>query len=179
MLEFFLFILVIVIIGISAKSLKKGKVEERFKKKEVFNYSNIKYLMSKAEVSFYGCLNQIINNDDCINSKVRMADVLKTSETNHKKKLIGFRKISSKHFDYVITDKKTGEIKYAVELDDKSHETKKGIERDTFVDAACKSAGLKLVRVKAQATYNLEEIKKQLGINPENENEHKRESKTD
>lgn len=165
MLELFV-IAVIVLLAIAILAKNKEHKESDLK------YRKNKYLMSKAEISLYGCLQQIIEKDEAIHCKVRMADILKINEKAPKRR-IGFNKIIRKHFDYVIINKRTGEIKYTIELDDKSHNSKKRIERDIFVDSACKSANLKLVRIKAKASYNFDEIKKLVKNNEVTTNEYR------
>lgn len=53
---------------------------------------------------------------------------------------------------------------YAAKLaDDKSHDSAKVINRDSFIESACKSAELKLVRFPARASYSVQEIASAIG----------------
>jgi ssDNA-binding Zn-finger/Zn-ribbon topoisomerase 1 len=81
---------------------------------------------------------------------------------NKSKRQIAFNKISAKHFDFVLCDKKNLSVVCAIELDDKSHLQKKTIARDKLVNSACNTAGLPLVRFKAKATYKRNEIEETL-----------------
>lgn len=70
-----------------------------------------------------------------------------------------FYKISSKHFDYVLCDKHTLAVVAVIELDDSSYNQSKTRSRDIFVEKACKTAGLKLVRFPCRSNYHLESIR--------------------
>lgn len=112
-----------------------------------------KNLMSNAELSFYHTLKQII--DDEIFCKCRMEDILYIK--NCPKKEIYRNKIKSRHIDFVICDRMTSEIKYVIELDDATHTPEN--ENDIFKNEICKKAGIILIRVKAQRTYNIQNLK--------------------
>jgi hypothetical protein len=70
-----------------------------------YPYQLSKYLLSKAERSFYGVLSQVIGDSGLIFTKVRIADVLspgKSLDRSNWQK--AFNAISSKHFDFLICD---------------------------------------------------------------------------
>jgi very-short-patch-repair endonuclease len=122
-------------------------------------------LFTPAERSFYTVLLLSLDEDTTIFGKVRVADVLSASKTLVSKlKRSATNKILSKHFDFVLVDSKTLEIKCAIELDDSSHNSKKRQMRDAFLESACKSAELKLVRFKAKRAYRRTEIVQALGL---------------
>jgi len=113
-------------------------------------------LLSAAEQNFYQHLLEAVPPEVLIFSKVRIADVLKVAATpNRSMWQIAFNKISAKHFDFVLCDKNTFDVLAVVELDDKSHNRKKTQKRDEFVDEACKTAKLAMVRVKASNRYDI------------------------
>lgn len=68
----------------------------------------------------------------------------------------------SKHVDFVICDRATIRPLVAVELDDASHTRSDRVTRDEFVDAALTAAGLPLMRIRAHASYNVQEVARQL-----------------
>lgn len=122
-------------------------------------------LFSKAERSFYGVLNQALSEEQVLMGKVRVADILSPQKGLTKSNWqTAFNKIAYKHFDYVLCEKSTLNVLAAIELDDKSHRSKRAIARDTFLDEACKSAGFKLIRFPAQKAYHITEIKHQLEL---------------
>ena len=47
----------------------------------------------------------------------------------------------------------------AIELDDKSHLLPKSISRDSFVESACKSAALPLIRFDVKAIYQIQSVR--------------------
>lgn len=63
-------------------------------------------------------------------------------------------KIQSKLVDYLLCDKASLVPLVAIELDDSSHDSTRRQERDSFVDEACKSAGLKLLHFRGQQAFD-------------------------
>ncbi len=117
-------------------------------------------LFSVAERSFYGVLEQAISKDYKIFGKVRVADVLTPkSNLNKSNWQTAFNKISAKHFDYVLCKKDTLRVVAVIELDDKSHNSKKAKNRDAFLEDACEGADLKLIRFKAKAGYQIDSVR--------------------
>ena len=167
-------ILVLVLISGASIGAQIYKKKQKDRWNRSFKYRKNKYLMSKAELSLYGCLLRTIKDNEDIHSKVRLADLLKPNNKTRKKQSAGFTRIRSKHLDFIIVDKKTSEIKYAIELDDNSHSRKDRSERDVFVNEACLSAGLVLIRIKARASYNTTELREILGDIKAKENEYRR-----
>ena len=138
-------------------------------------YTNFKYkysgkLFSNAEHSFFLILRQALLNDDYeIFAKVRIADVLTPEHgLNRRSHNIAFYRIAFKHFDYVLCDKNTLSVVAAIELDDKSHNQTKTHNRDIFIEKACKTAGLKLIRFPCRANYHLESVRNKVisSLNP-------------
>jgi len=125
-----------------------------------YPYIKIDELFSPAERSFLGVLQQVIGEEGEIFAKVRVADVIKpTKGMSRSLWQTAFNKISAKHFDYVICDKNDLSILCVIELNDSSHNSKKRIARDQFLEGACTAAGLPLIQIKAQASYNIDEMK--------------------
>ena len=105
------------------------------------SYEKLGVLFTPAERSFFGVLNQAVNNDVLVFGKVRVADVI----TPRKGGVKGawqraFNKISAKHFDFVLCNKNDLSFVCGIELDDKSHNIAKQKSRDAFLESACKSA---------------------------------------
>ena len=117
-------------------------------------------LFSKAEHSFYFILKQSIPDQFELFAKVRIADILAPEKSlSQKKWKAAFYQVSSKHFDYVLCDKKTLSVVAVIELDDSSHLQSKTKKRDAFVEKACQSADLKLIRFKCERHYDVEAIR--------------------
>jgi len=126
-------------------------------------------LFTAAERSFLHVLDQAVSDKYRVFGKVRVADVINPAKgVDSKNWQIAFNKISSKHFDYVLCSKDKLDVIAVIELDDKSHNTKKTKNRDALLENACESAKLKLIRFKAKSGYELPAIREQieLALNP-------------
>ncbi len=127
-------------------------------------YRRRPYLLSKAERSFYGVLIQAVNGNALVFSKVRVADVLAPVKgLNRSNWQQSFNRISAKHFDFILCDPLDCSIKLAIELDDASHGSLQRQKRDAFLEKACESANLPLLRVKAARGYVITDIRHQIG----------------
>ncbi|HNO74436.1 MAG TPA: DUF2726 domain-containing protein [Nitrosomonas mobilis] len=128
-----------------------------------FPYQSLKFLLSKAERSFYGVLVQAIGNSGLVFSKVRVADVITPKKGfNGSDRQRAFNAISSKHFDFVICDPDDCSLRLAIELDDSSHGSAKAEKRDNLLSGACESAGLPLLRIKAAKGYVVADLRRQV-----------------
>ncbi len=152
-------ILLIVIFTISIIISKKKGIKEDIS--EGVKYEKIETLFSKSERSLLGVLKLAIEDRAIVFGKVRVADVIKPKKSKSRKEWqIAFNKISSKHFDFIICKKECLSIICAIELDDKSHESKKRKKRDDFLNKSCSSAKLPLIHIKAKDKYDINEIRK-------------------
>lgn len=52
----------------------------------------------------------------------------------------------------------------AIELDDGSHQREDRQRRDAFVDEVLSQAGIKIVHIRASSTYDVQTIRKELGL---------------
>ena len=151
-------LLIIILTLLIAIAFYKNKIQStdgQYKKQRV--------LFSPAERSFLGVLNQAIEDNATIFGKVRVADVLTPiAGLPRNKWQILFNKISSKHFDFVICDKQDLSVLCAIELDDKTHNSKTRKTRDAFLKSACISANLHLIQIPAKSAYNVDEIRQTL-----------------
>ena len=113
-------------------------------------------LFSAAEKKFYFMLMKSLNYEYTIFAKVRIADIIAVApHAKGPNEIRAFNKISRKHVDYVICNKKTLDIMAVVELDDSSHLRKDRMDRDKFVDKVFVAAGIPLLHVKVQNHYDL------------------------
>lgn len=128
-------------------------------------YKKLNDLFSPAEKLFFDALEQAVGSKLRVFGKVRVADVLEPRVSRRSKSWItAFNKIGAKHFDYVLCHPKTLKVIAVVELDDKSHAKAARVSRDKFLEAACLSAELKLIRFKAKAKYNPLDIQQQIKL---------------
>ena len=117
-------------------------------------------LFSAAERSFLGVLDQASADRYRVFGKVRIADVITPVKGLDKSTWATvFNRIKAKHFDFVLCDPQTLEVKAVIELNDKSHSSSRAIARDELVGRACADAGLALRAVKAQRSYSTEAVR--------------------
>lgn len=128
-------------------------------------YNKKQTLLSPAERSFYGVLCQAVGENYQVHVKVRLNDLIQpASGLSRSDWRTALNHIDRKHVDFVLTHPGTFEVVCAIELDDSSHEGHKRKQRDTFIDAAAKSAGLRLVHVPARGAYTVHEVRDMLGL---------------
>ena len=109
-----------------------------------------KMFLTKRERNFFIRINNIIKTDDyCILAQVRVADIISPNKKylqRSKEHTALFRQISQSHVDFAIMNKRSFEIEFAIELDDRSHNQKKRMERDDILNKAFAQAGVTLIR---------------------------------
>lgn len=119
--------------------------------------------MSPAERSFFGVLTSVVGGEYSLFCKVRVADVLKPINTTSNKEWYKyFNPIAAKHFDFVLCDVKTLKVIAVIELDDKSHNTKRAKLSDNVKNKAASEANLQLLRFSAKKQYSIEALRIQL-----------------
>lgn len=112
--------------------------------------------LSPAEQSFYQVLTGMMGPYLKICPKVSLADIFFVLRPNENKQ--AYNRINRKHVDFLLCDPATMKPKFAIELDDSSHQRADRVERDEFVDQAFEAAGLPLVHIPVQFTYNTAEL---------------------
>lgn len=116
-------------------------------------YTKKEYLLTPTELKFYKILKQITDEMNLIICpQVSLYEIVKSKEYKN------FNKIARKTIDFVITEQNL-KIKYCIELDDYTHSRQNRIERDNFLNNLFESVDIKLIRVKVQSYYNIEELK--------------------
>ena len=106
---------------------------------------------SQGELAFLSVLESVVPEEMRVLCKVRVADVIQVFGAD-------FRTVSQKHFDFVVCDAESLLPLLAVELDDKSHLTATAQKSDAVKNAICLAAGLPLLRIRAAAAYDREEL---------------------
>lgn len=112
--------------------------------------------LSAAELSLYHVLMQVVGTSAVVLTKVRLADLFYVQHPGENR--AAFNRIAQRHVDYLLCHPRTMKPLLGVELDDASHARKDRAERDDFVDSAFAAAGLPLLRVPTQRTYNTREL---------------------
>lgn len=140
---------------ILVKLSQKGEAESA-----VYPYQNADALFSPAERSFYGVLNQAVGENVKIFGKVRVADVAVPKKgLSRSDRQKAFNKISGKHFDFLLCSNDDLSVICAIELDDRSHQSKKRQQRDEFLNGVCNAAGVPLIQILAKSGYVINEVK--------------------
>lgn len=111
-------------------------------------------LLTPAEQIFYEQLYLVIDGRLQILCKVRLADLLQVESRQAEERSRVFRRIASKHIDFVLTEPGKLTPVLAIELDDSSHERADRRERDEYVEELFETVRFPLLRIKASATYN-------------------------
>jgi hypothetical protein len=120
-----------------------------------YRYQKKYYFFTKNELYFYKHLLSITSKHNItIFAKPRLADIIEP-EKNSKNWNASFAKIKSKHVDFLLCENPQIKPLLVIELDDKSHDTEKGQQRDKFVDEALEKCGIKTLRMRG--TQELEE----------------------
>lgn len=128
-----------------------------------YPYQPAKQLFSQAERSFLGVLDQAVGSEFRVFGKVRVADVALVKTGLSKSARQGaLNKIAYKHFDYVVCKSCDLSVVCAIELNDKSHGSKRAHARDELLNKVCEVIGLKLIAFPAKASYSISEVKAQI-----------------
>lgn len=128
-----------------------------------YPYQPAKQLFSPAERSFLGVLDQAVGGDFRVFGKVRVADVaLVKSGLSKSARQGALNKIAYKHFDYVVCKASDLTVVCAIELNDKSHGSKRAQTRDELLGNVCEAIGLPLLTFPAKSAYAIAEVKAQL-----------------
>ena len=128
-------------------------------RRERLHYEKVA-LFTSAEKKFLNVLDQAVGSEFRIYGKVRIADTILPKRTLSRKNWNRhFFQISSKHFDYVLCDKRSMDPVCVIELNDRSHQRRERIKRDQLVEKACRSANLPLIWIPVQKDYESREIR--------------------
>lgn len=136
-----------------------------------FPYILNKTLFSPAERSFLGVLDKAVGLEHRVFGKVRVADIAKVkSGLGNSARQGALNKIASKHFDYIVCCHSDLSVVCVVELNDKSHASKRAQARDNFIDGVCKAINLPLLTIPAKQSYSVQDVSTQfLAVIQEND----------
>lgn len=136
------------------------ETEEKVDESKDINYSKLyekkEYLLTPTELKFYKLLKSITDKIELsLFTQVSLYSIVKNKDFKN------FNKIKSKSIDYVITEKNC-KIKLCIELDDKSHNNQKRIERDEFINKLFDDLNIKLLRIPVESYYNIEKLEQKI-----------------
>ncbi len=128
-----------------------------------YPYRKADALFTSAERSFLGVLEQAVGQRYRVMGKVRLADIISAQEGRAPDPARrAFYKIACKHVDFVLCDPRTLDVAGVIELDDKTHKEPERRQRDTFVDEALGEAGVPILHVPVQRSYDIAELRRQV-----------------
>jgi Protein of unknown function (DUF2726) len=117
-------------------------------------------LLSPAERSFFGVLQQAAPADYLIFAKVRLADIVRPAQSPSRSGWqSAFNRITGKHVDFVLCDSLHLEVLAVIELDDKTHQRFDRGTRDGLVDAALTDARIPVLRIPARQAYSPAQVR--------------------
>jgi hypothetical protein len=127
------------------------------------SYEAAPALLSPAERSFFGVLQQAMSSDYLIFAKVRLADIVRPVQSPSRSGWqSAFNRITGKHVDFVLCDSLHLEVLAVIELDDKTHQRFERGTRDGLVNSALADAGIPVLRIPARQTYSPSHIREQV-----------------
>jgi len=120
-------------------------------------------LLTPAERSFFGALQQAVASDYEIFAKVRLADIVRPVRSPSRSGWqSALNRITGKHVDFVLCDFASLAVVGVVELDDRTHERLERGIRDTLVDSALADAQIPVLRIAARQSYSPVQIREQI-----------------
>ncbi len=126
------------------------------KRAEQLPYRPRRALLSRGELAFYEVLRSSLRGRCGIGIKPRVADLLEVPRHQWRSRHGG--RVAQRHVDFVLYDLETTAVLLVVELDDRSHERERVRERDAFLDAALRTAGVIVLHVRAARAYDPGEL---------------------
>lgn len=118
--------------------------------------------MSDAEIRFYRVFEEAVAGRYKIFAKPRLGDIIYAHGTNGSQWQSRTNKIRMKHVDFLLCDPGTLTPTCVIELDDSSHNQSARAERDGFVNAALKAAGIPVAHFTVKSNYAAPEISQKL-----------------
>lgn len=150
-----IFVIIILILEKFLNGSSNAVSDNQYKEK-TNTFEKKEYLLTQTELKFYKLLKQITDKLDLnLFCQVAMYELVNCKDYKE------FNKIRSKSIDFVITERNC-KIKLCIELDDETHNNPKRIERDNLVNKIFKEANTKILRIKVQNFYNLEELEQKI-----------------
>ena len=157
-------LIALVLVAVVVIANFKGKPAQRSKRGEqgriALPYEQAKSLFSPAERSFLGTLDQAVGAEYRVFGKVRVADIaaIKTG-LGPSARMGALNRIASKHFDFIVCRAGDLSVVCAVELNDRSHASRRAQARDALLEDVCRVIRLPLLIIPAKAAYSRSEVR--------------------
>jgi hypothetical protein len=155
---YILYLIVKVLVKLTSSSSTKPR-ETESKQEKLYYYSRKPQFITTREKEFFSLLQATAGDKYLIFPQIHLASIFKNETIGYYHKL-AFSIINQRSVDYVLCDKQTFEVVYAVELDDSTHDTIARIKRDTEVNELFAEHGIPLVRFRDYRNLSTEDVAK-------------------
>ncbi|WP_157890326.1 DUF2726 domain-containing protein [Marinobacterium aestuarii] len=126
---------------------------------EMASYELGERLLNDEQCRFLEVLEQAVGTDHRVLARIALADVVTVDETLEGQALdAAMAGLDGRQFSFLVCTRATLEPVCAVELDAPTRRHSKMAGRDLQLDAICEQAGLPLLRVPAQASYQVADL---------------------
>jgi very-short-patch-repair endonuclease len=132
-----------------------AKIFEEFSRnrKPRFEYRRKDGVMTNAEQECYHALVSEMGSHYYFFPQMHLDTIVQPTDTR-KDRFYAFRHINQKSVDFVACDKNQLRPLFAIELDDKTHNQPKRIERDREVERILRGAGIPLIRIENRGHFD-------------------------
>jgi very-short-patch-repair endonuclease len=144
-MEFILIIIVIIVLALFITAQRNKSARQRQSLVSPYHYSRKETIMTSAEIAFYRRLETIAGDRYYIFPQIHLTALASSHATGQYYKS-GYQRINRRSVDYVLCDKASMKPVYAIELDDRTHDSPKRQARDTIVDEILREINLPLIR---------------------------------
>ena len=120
-------------------------------------YYKKNYLLTKAEASFFRVLQLVLYDDYHIFPQISLKSIVGVKSDTGKYYSF-WNRINQKTLDFVLFSKNGISPLLVIELDDSSHLLAERNNRDTFLDQVLEEAGIRILHIKTQQSYNPQEL---------------------
>lgn len=127
---------------------------------ELYPYRVRDDFLSAAERSFYQVLLMALGDRATVCPKIGLWDLFFVARPHENPGAKAH--IDRKHVDFLVCQPITMQPLLGIELDDSSHQRPDRQQRDADVEAVFETAGLPLIRIQVQRSYNTRDLMKQL-----------------
>lgn len=128
-----------------------------------YRYSRKRYIMTSAENNLFRLLKELLGDKYEVLPQVHISTFI-----DHKVGRQDYRAalsvVQRKSVDYLICTREYCNPLLAIELDDKTHQTTERVRRDALVKEIFADAGMPLLRIKWQSSYNAQELQQTLAL---------------
>ncbi len=150
----FVVVIIAIVVAIKSKVFRESVV---LAPHSPYKYIRKPYIMTASEVVFYKRLQGITQGRYIVFPQIHLSS-LATNMTSGNYRKAGFQRINRRSVDYILADPETLQAVYAVELDDRTHDTEKGRAVDALKTEILQQIGLPLVRFRDVQAMNDQDI---------------------